>query len=1363
MFLLIASFVLMYQPAIGLEQIPVSRLGIDNGLSNNSVRCMYQDKKGYIWMGTYDGLNRYDGVRFNVYRNKINDSTSLPHNFIFALHGDKYNNLWVGTGQGVVFQDPAGIGFHKLYSKHPTTGAKQLLSTSSNTIQSDAQGNVFIGTNGWGLIIKSPASELASEARLKSNGKYYNGYDVNAIQVTDRKVWLWVNDWGLCVYDGKTNLVYPVNQEITQANCMLYDPNGSLWIGTENGLYVYDIQKNKYVHYYSNGKNELNARDVKSICFYVKGKLLIGTDGGGVNIMDTTTRHFDYLTLGEGRYNLSSESVNSIILDYESRVWIGLTKGGCNLLDAYRNRFRTVNVDRSSAHPMSSNFIFSFCEDKDGELIIGSDGGGVSVWNRQHNSFRNYKHRVADPRSLSHNLVTGILRDKKDRIWLATYGGGINLFDKRSGLFSKYVCRNDVTGKQQDKISFLYEDHEHTIWAAAYNEGNLYRFDTVKNRFVIFDQNLNDLISFSEDKNGNLWGGNSSYLIRIDRVGQKHVRYEIEKPVRAIHIDKKGTLWLGTEGAGLILFDPVQQKILKRFSTQDGLCNNAVLNILEDDQGEFWLSTFQGLSKFNPITSKFINFYVTDGLQSNQFTYNAAKKLKDGSMVFGGINGFNLFKPSDTRERRYMPDLQIHQIFINYEPITQQPELISSWGVDGIQEITIPYKKAIFTVNFGALEFSSPEKIRYASLLEGSDEDWIESGNIGSVNYSNLKEGTYTLRIKNTNTNGVWNPKQAVLKIVILPPWYRSYWAYFCYIGISIYLGYLIFRYQQERSFLQYRIKLSELKAEKEREVGESRQSFFTNITHEFSTPLTMILNSLKEIMKGPEHDVRKEDLHHVFKNSQRLLSLVDQLLLFRKTESEIGSLQISEFDIHELCQQTFMYFEQEATMRGIEYEFDFQSQTNFILGDREKLEIVFYNLLSNAIKYAPDQGKVYFKVASSDTELQCTISDNGPGIPEEVQHRLYDKFYKGKGKGSVPKSGFGIGLYLVKQLLDSHKAVIQCESAPGRGTTFLVKLLRGRNHFGDKEVVDAEGLENNFALSSISNSSNIISSESSPEVPVGLDEIILERPSILIVDDNEEMLGYLVQVFQEKYKVYEAFDGESAFKTARENHPDVIISDVFMDKLSGIELCKAVKSSDFLSHIPVILITGNSEADLKLEGVNTGADDYIIKPFDLEILQARVASLIRRQKELKRYFFNEITHQSNSISVSPEYKEFLESCIRSVETNLDQEDYSIRQLASEMNMSHSNLYKKIKTISGLSANAFIRYIRLRKAAEMFISSDCNVNQAAFYVGIKDVKYFRIQFFNAFGMNPSAYIKKYRKSLGKQYKLNENLKQPPKG
>ncbi|MBP6688086.1 MAG: response regulator, partial [Lacibacter sp.] len=659
--------------------------------------------------------------------------------------------------------------------------------------------------------------------------------------------------------------------------------------------------------------------------------------------------------------------------------------------------------------------------------------------------------------------------------------------------------------------------------------------------------------------------------------------------------------------------------------------------------------------------------------------------------------------------------------------------------------------------SFTALEYSSPEKISYAYYLEGWDKDWNYSGNIRNINYNNISEGNYTLRIKNTNANGDWNTKEAVFSIAILPPWYRSTLAYIIYVLLAAAFVYLFYRYRIQQTNLKYKVKLAQLNAEKEKEVNEKRQSFFTNITHEFRTPLTLIINPVKDLLKRDDNKEEKDELNAVYRNARRLLSLVDQLLLFRKTESETGKLQVTAINFYDLTHDAYLYFNQQAKTRQIEYTFECSNQSLELFADKAKLEIVFYNLLSNAFKYTPDKGKINFIIKEENTAIFIRVSDSGLGIPAHIGNKIFDKFYQ-VSNGNVPaKPGFGIGLYLVKQLVEDHHGFIHYSSKEEEGTSFIVELKKGKEHFGKHAIQSHASVQSNLLLEEISAGMEPMVTAKMTGTD-GLESIVSEKLSILITDDNEQLRSYLAQVFKGSFIVYEAKSAEEGLKLAKEFQPDVIISDMVMEELSGIDFCKIIKETPALSHIPFILITGSFSPETKLKGIEAGADDYITKPFEKDMLVARVQSLIKKQENLQKYFYNEITHQQNTLNISGEYKEFLEACITAVEKNLDREEFNIQTLATEMGMSHSKLYKKIKTISGQSANAFIRFIRLRKAAGLFINSDYNVNETAFYVGIKDIKYFREQFTKTFGIKPSEYIEKYRKSMGKNYKLNEKVK-----
>ncbi len=486
------------------------------------------------------------------------------------------------------------------------------------------------------------------------------------------------------------------------------------------------------------------------------------------------------------------------------------------------------------------------------------------------------------------------------------------------------------------------------------------------------------------------------------------------------------------------------------------------------------------------------------------------------------------------------------------------------------------------------------------------------------------------------------------------------------------------------------------------------------------------------------------------------MLSLVDKLLLFRKVESETGQLQISKLNFSELCHETWLHFVQQAKTRNIDYQFKCDNPSLELFGDKEKLEIILYNLISNAIKYTPDHGQVCLRVAADEQTIAVSVEDSGQGIPESVGEKLFEKFYQVWDKEVAIKPGFGIGLYLVKALVIKHGGCINYASTLGKGTCFRVVFPKGHAHFGTAQIKSEDTTRSQLI------SNEIIAGDYPETVAVnpitdGLESVVSEKNSILIVDDNRQIRSYLAQVFQQAFIVYEAESGDAGLKIAQSVQPDIIISDVVMEGMSGIEFCKQVKECPTLNHIPFILITGSFSPESRLKGVEYGADDYITKPFEKDMLVARVQSLIRKQENLQKYFYNEITHQQSHLNISAEYKEFLEACIAIVEQHLDRDDFTIQTLATEIGMSHSKLYKKIKTISGQSANAFIRHIRFRKAAELFINTNYNVSETAFYVGIKDIKYFREQFTKIFGLKPSEYIEKYRKSLGKNYKLNEKV------
>ena len=1345
-----------------------------------------------MWFGTYDGLSRYDGYEFKAFRNRLNDSSSLPHNYIYCINEDSRHNIWVGTGQGIgIFDNFTGKfapAWYYPYDNGRQPGKpviRRRITFNVTSIRTDIRGNTLIGTIGWGFLMMMPGSEAAVSIPFIKDGQVKNDFTVQAI-VPDSlgRVWLFIREAGLCLFDAATRQIHVINKKLRDASCMALDGAGtSLWLGTSKGLYQYSIAANRFLREYLEGEvgpsvragpaddqrievlGGLTSGDLACLSFDHLHRLWIGTNGGGINILDPATGRMDYLLPGEEKNSLTSESVYSIYEDKESRKWVGTLKGGIDILDEQKSRFGTIAHTSRNTNSLINNFASSFFEDPEGSLWIGTDGGGMSIWNRRTNRFTSYQHHPDHPGSLGSNSITSIRQDRTGRIWLSTFGGGIDRFDRASGNFRHYRCIDVLTGEENKNVWLLYEDRSGNLWASTFGNGRFYRYNRSLDRFDVFNQTFIDFIAITEDRSGALWAGNSHQLIRIDTSDRLSIVYEIGKPVRSIYEDSKGRFWIGTEGKGLLLFDRKKGQVVSQYSDADGLCNNAVLNILEDGKGHLWLSTFNGLCRFDPEPEIFKNFYRGDGLQSNQFLYSAAIKLRSGELAFGGINGFNLFYPDSIRPRSYQPPLLLTGLRIDNQPLSMDDRYITGTIAGQVAAIRVPYNQAILSFDFAALEYSAPNNITYGYFLDGWDKHWNYTKNIRTVNYSNLGEGSYHLRLKSTNAEGVWNSRETTLSIVVLPPWYRSWWAWLLYLVAAATIIYYYRRYKVRQTRLEYEIRIAHLTAEKEKEVNDKRLSFFTSISHEFRTPLTLIINPLKDILKkqevvGQEH----QEVKVVYRNARRLLSLVDQLLLFRKAESEGDQLKITRLNFYDLCKDVYLAFVQKARTENIEYVFECDNRELELYADREKMEIVFYNLISNALKYTSAGEKVSLRITDSAGSVLVTIEDTGSGIPAGTGQRLFEKFFQVMEDGHPSKTGFGIGLYLVRHFVESHQGSVRYESEPGKGTTFFVELLKGKEHLDGRPVFEGaatgpailEELAGGDGPATDPSTAGDANKPTLPLLAAATEILVPGRQIVLVVDDNEQLLEYVAQIFAAGYTVYRADSGERGLEMARTLGPDIIISDIVMNNMSGIDLCRTLKEDISLAHVPVILLTGSPSSETRLQGVEGGADDYITKPFDKEILLARVASLLKSRNNLQKYFYNEITLQKNTGKISEEDKAFIDRCIQIVKQHLDDDGFSIKTLAAAIGMSHSSLYKKIKSVSGQSVNGFIRFIRLRQVAEWLINTEKNVNEAAMEAGFNDLKYFREQFHKLFGVVPSEYIKKYRPAFSKNLNVNRD-------
>ncbi|WP_293744561.1 two-component regulator propeller domain-containing protein [uncultured Pedobacter sp.] len=1332
--LLLLYFLLFVTGRTKADQHNERLFDINDGLSNNSVRCIFQDHYGFMWFGTYDGLNRYDGTVVKVFRNRLKDDYSIPHNYIYCIAEDAENNIWVGTGQGVAIYNALSGKFAPAYYLSKRGDKPYRLTVAVNTIVRDSKGNLFIGTNGAGMFYKGKNDKYPHQiCDSNKNQSLSNANIISVAEGDQNHIWIMVNGMGLYHFDAKQKKMVLVNAETKLTNCMLAKEN-YLWVGTREGLYQFSVIYNNKTPKVSSGKKLANG-NIFSLLQNPGYKLWIGTEGRGLSILDLKTLQISQTKLIQhSANNTSGETIPYMYSDKGNRKWISRLNGGVVILDSTKKHFQTFKNNPLIQNSLIHDYVSCLAEKVNGDIWVGTDGGGMSLYSTKANIFTHFRHDPGKQNSLSNNIVTSILTDKKGTTWISTFGGGINRYDEQTQSFKRYHCIND-RGPESNYIWLIYQDHQDMIWATAVVDGGIYKLNARSDQFELFDASLSDLNTLKEDSFRQLWAGTSNNLVKIDKQSKKHIYYLVDKPVRSIFEDRNKNLWVGTEGGGLILFDRIKGKIKSQFSDEEGLCNNSVLNILQDDDGYLWLSTYNGLSRFDPVRKTFSNYYSENGLSSNQFSCNAALRLKSGEMAFGSVKGFTLFNPKTfASDKANLPPPYLSSVYVNNRFINATDKLVNQTDQERISELTVPYNDAVLSLTFSSIDFAARGKIKFSYHLEGGNNGWTETTASTPVTFLRLTDGKYILHVKRNNYVGGWGPDYRLLIINVLPPWNRSWLAYLCYALLGSAMIYAYNAYRVRQANLNYEIKTAQTNALKEKELSEKKFAFFTNVSHEFRTPLTLIINPLKDYIQHHPVSGSKGGLDLVYQNAKRLLKLVDQLLLFRKVGGESEDLRISRIPFSEICREVHVGFSGQAALKNLNYDYVCPDAPIELYADREKIQAILYNLISNAIKFTRPYGEIKIQLWETENSVELSIKDNGIGIESHVKDKLFDRFYQVGDDNSA--SGFGIGLYLVKQFMDQHGALISYESAAGNGTTFFLSFKKGKSHFGNLTVYE-----------DVSPETFQTEDQVKPEPPTLKTDpnlLLSTQDLILIVEDNESIREYIQGIFKKDHLVITASNGKEGLEQAIQHLPDIIITDILMEDGTGLELCSAIKNNSTLGHIPVILLTALSDAENRLKGTQCGADDYITKPFEKELLMARVKALLENRTKLQQYFYNEITLKKQNFKISPEYREFLSKCISIIEQNIGDESFNIKKFSQEIGMSHSGLYRKVKSVSGQSIAGFIRFIRLRKSAELMVESNYTIKEIAWEVGINDIKYFRKQFSALFGMNPSDYIKNYR-------------------
>ncbi|HEC44737.1 MAG TPA: hybrid sensor histidine kinase/response regulator [Bacteroides sp.] len=1371
-------------------------------LSSNSVLSICQDYRGFMWFGTRDGLNRYDGYEFRTYYNDPDDSTSISANHVNVVFEDSQQNLWIGTSTGVNRFDREKDRFVRIELGR---GIYSLSNEYIKSIKEDREGNIWVSTSSGFNIINPETGRI--KHFLTVTDEENNEIRLNVESTTDDSRG---NNW-ICSRTGLYMLIddkitpYPLkssgntNEDIWTRELM-EDKEGNLWIATErNGVFRLNYSTNEITNYrQEQGQNSIINNRVRTIFENPDGTIWFGTREG-LSVFDPETGKFQ--NFENNKYNpstISHNSVRDIAGDHEQGIWIATYAGGVNYYHANNNIFHHVKEEFGGTNTLAYSSISYLYKDRKNILWIGTEGKGLNAHDESQGGFRqfinsgsdehigldniksisdadngilwlgsvgglirfnirtaefiNYFHDPADTNSLSFNQVHSTIIDSRGNLWVGTNGGGLDRYIPDINGFLHNMHSNDPSSLIHNNIDVLLEDSEGKIWIGT--QAGLDCFDPDKNRFLKFP----------------------------DIFGERRIMPRGSR-ILALFEDSRGRLWVGTEGKGLLLLNRHNYSF-SSLTTKDGLPNNVVNAIIEDENSDLWISTNRGISRISYEESLgdeeteiiIRNFNESEGLQGLQFYPRCALKDKEGRIYFGGINGYNVFLPDEISYTSLTPSI----VFTDFRnkfgsaKIGEEGSPLDK-AISETREVTLEYSQREFSVSFAGLNYLNPENIYYSYTIEGSDGYWNNLGNQRTITFASLTAGDYELMVRASDDPNNWGEEYSSLMITVLPPPWRSWWAYLLYamIGLGIFTGIMLYYNRWFRMKNELAIEL--LNKVKEEELHQIKTRFFTDISHELRTPLTLIIAPLENLISDLKENFRlRNQLMMIQRNGKKMLVLINQLLDLRKFETGHMELQAARGNISRFIRETTLSFRELAKVKGI--QFNFTASKPVIEGwyDRNKLEIVLYNLLSNAFKATGTGGVIEVQVSVllrdseefsdlnekndlpviTDEFVRIQVRDFGKGIPPELLNKIFDRFYQVDNRENGSALSSGVGLDLTKRMVRIHNGTITAESVevkkdiPGR-TVFTIILPLGKAHLYPGQVLEDFRTSEDRSLYQKELLNTEFLDDQSESTREDLDRILDTRediPLMVVVEDNKEVCFFIRDLFKDKFKVHTAFDGKEGWDLVLKIIPDIIISDVMMPKLDGIELCRLIKTDKRLSHIPIILLTARTAVTFKYEGLETGADDYIQKPFSSEYLGIRVRNLLQQRRLMQDHFYRDSLINPEELAITSVDEKILSNAIRIIEENISDPELNVEKLSLEIGLSRVHFYRKIKFLTNLTAVEFIRSIRLKKAAQLLEQGKINVSEIRYMVGIQDAEYFRNTFKKQFGLTPRDYANQHTPS-----------------
>lgn len=1316
------------------QESPVfTHVSLEDGMPDVTVFDMVKDSEGFIWIGTRNGLARYDGIEFVTYRHQQNDSTSLPESSIRSLFCSRDGTLWIGTRKGLSRYLPDQDRFQRIYFSEES-GQDAFV----RDMREDDTGRLWVATQQGVFVIQ----EQNQQTRVVH--RFLDSVEINVIHENIEGTFWIGTDEGLYMAEenGQEIMLHHTDFSdiiapgtILRVEAIELDDSRRLWLGTrDHGLiqctpadWVYQRKMPA-----SQVISEIAHPNVRDIAIRADGKLWVGTYGG-ISLYDPVTGKGNNFSREDFvPTSLNNNAIKCLYLDESEVLWIGTYYGGINVFSQANNLFRRFE-HQSSSNSLSYNIVSSFVEDAEGDIWIGTEGGGLNKWNRKLQQFTSYQFEEAG--SGRENNIKTIAVDKSGKIWVGAFQKGLYAFDPLTKDFQAYTFRASQNHYQDSLVSVygLFADQD-TLWVGTYGKGLWYVPLVSDSAQLELASPINstsviplDIRVIIRDRYHNIWIGAADGLYLLSRKNGFAFTLVIpETEVFSLAEDDLGRIWVGTFEKGLIRFDPrTHEQFL--FSAKAGIPHQSVYGIVHDRSGAVWISSPTGIASKSPTDSVFRPYATGEGLPTSAYNLHAYKKLSSGEILFGSIQGFVLFDPEavwDYEVKDSFPLVFTGITVLNHPIHVNDGTGILTRSINQTRSLEFDHDNASLTIEFALLNFINTGRHQFSYRLDGIDRGWNEVNGKGAATYTIQNPGTYTFWVKGRPHEDAPFTQRS-LTIIVNPPVWRTAWALLLYFFLALGIVILILKVIREQSRMKRQLFEDQVEMQKQEELAATRQMFFTNVTHEFRTPITLILGYLEELKVGRGEDEALMSRMDIIKTqSQRLLSLVTEMLTLSKQRMGFARLHFQHTDLISLTSRIFHAFSEQAASRTIHYHFVAPDNGVNVQVDLSAFEKILTNLLSNAFKFTSPGGNISVELETEESVATLTVQDDGKGISEADLPHIFDRFYS---TTNMNAEGMGIGLSLTRELVEKHGWEIHAESAIGEGTEFtlLIPLEKRRETAVHPLPVHP-----------------VVSAAFVEESPVeNKSDGRIEVPTVLIVEDNHEISRLLQEILQRDFRTEVAFNGQEGREAVTKKLPDLIISDVMMPEVDGLQMLSMLKADEATRYVPVLMLSARHELESRLEGLALGADDYISKPFSAEELRLKVKNVLDSREKLRNQFVRVIHLEPREMILPDEDEVFLGKLTEIVEEKLGNPGFGVNELSLELGVSRPVLFKKIKVLTNQTPKKFINSFRLKRATQLLTTTELGVAEVAYSVGFRDAKYFSRLFRDTFGEVPGKYVK----------------------